>query len=537
MCGIFFAKSLKKIDSNQIYNSLDKRGPDMTGYFNIKDLNFFHKRLSILDLSQHGIQPMFDDKKENIILFNGEIYNFKELRKKIKKTYFSNTDTEVVLELYKKYGVKMLNMIKGMFVFIIYNFRSETLFIARDHIGIKPLFYSKKHNVFSSNVSSILKSKLIEKKIDKSALKEFMCFRQNFDGKTLFKSIKEFLPGHYMIIKKNQKIKYKKYWKPKKDKKNLNSQKVISLFKKSVQRRLLSDVPVGAFLSGGLDSSLLTSIMKDKQKKIISIDATVMKKNKEDHKFAKIASRHIGTKHLSCLSSKKEFISEMNNLIKYNLYPLNVPNEIMISKMSRDLKKRNIGVVLSGEGADELFGGYDRIMGSKEMKNKQRKRDFIKKYNYFKGIKCNLKMNFLSGTYKDNIYDFFLFNHISALLKRLDSATMFNSLEGRVPFLDIDLIEHLYQISPEKRYKKTILKEIAEKHLPYNLVYRKKVGFPMPLEYIFKTKEINGRLKKGRIKKYLPIKEIIESLKINENKGYKLWMLYNIEKFLEVNDL
>lgn len=542
MCGIFFAKTEKEIDINNVLRALNRRGPDMGGYFRTGDMHFFHQRLSILDVSHHGVQPMFDKERENIILFNGEIYNFKQLKKRLKgHNFFSNTDTEVVLELYKKYNSKMLNMIDGMFSILIYNFKKKELFVARDPLGIKPLYYFPKRFsvngsiVFSSNIKALIESKIIPKLfLNPSSIKEFMCFRQNFNGKTLFKNIFEFLPGHYMKMS-NGRRQYIRYWNLPNGKVKINKNKILSLFKESIKKRLLSDVPVGAFLSGGLDSSFLVSIVKLQQPIIHTIDARILTKTKGEAKFAKRVAKHLQTKHKYSLLLAFNYISKMDELIDFYQYPLTVPNEVAIAQMSNVLKKNKIGVVLSGEGADELFGGYDRIMEGKDIPSYKRQKDFTQKYNYFKGLKIagtSLK-HFNKGTYKQNIYKFFLLEHLRGLLKRLDNATMFHGLEGRVPFLDIKLVEYVSQIPVEKRYKKTILKDLALPFLPLRIIKRKKVGFPMPLEQIFDLNETKRLLQKGRLQKYVPIKELNKALKNKENIGYKIWMIHNMERFLE----
>src|SRR3989344_3197099 len=268
MCGIigfnFEDKSLLK----KGMDVLAHRGPDDSGYYTDKNISLGHRRLSIIDLSRKGHQPMSDKNGELVIIYNGEIYNFKEIREKLEKKYDfkSNTDTEVILYAYKEYGVKCLDYFNGMFAFCIYDSKKKILFLARDRLGIKPLYYYFKDGkfMFASEIKAILQDNEVKREIDYKALSEYFEYSFTINDETIFKDIKELLPGHYLIFE-NNKIEIKRYWKLKENSGNERLEYYAKSLKnhleESVKLRLVSDVPLGATLSGGLDSSSVVALM------------------------------------------------------------------------------------------------------------------------------------------------------------------------------------------------------------------------------------------------------------------------------------
>jgi len=270
MCGIvgfnWNDKTLLKKASKEIIH----RGPDDSGTFIGNNISLGHRRLSIIDLSKAGRQPMSNKKGTIWIVFNGEIYNFKELRKNLEKKYDfkSNTDTEVLIYLYEEHGTDFIKLLQGMFAFCIYDSNKKIFFLARDRLGIKPLYYynNAQEFMFCSEMKGILKHDKIEKSINFKALDSFLTFRANTSNESFIKKIKKLPPGHLLIYDlKNKKAFTKKYWEINSQVKNKSlsyyTKSIRTLLDSSVKSRLMSDVPYGAYLSGGVDSGSIVSLM------------------------------------------------------------------------------------------------------------------------------------------------------------------------------------------------------------------------------------------------------------------------------------
>lgn len=583
------------------------RGPDYSNYIKINDnITFGHNRLKILDLSDNANQPMSDYKKRFYIVFNGEIYNFKEIKKKVSYPYKTKNDTKVILASILKKGVDwFVKNANGMFAIgIYYNYKDE-LYLIRDRFGVKPLFYSIINNetlVFASEIKAIISSNFIEPKLNDEAVDLYLGFRYPLEPYTFFENIYQVPSSHILhFYKKNKKICVEKirYWSLPQlliNPINLKKQNELLLelekeLLKAVKIRLISDVPVGTYLSGGLDSSFLTataSILSKKNLDSYTIGFKNFKEHNDEFIFSDIISKKYNLIHHKIFVEKKEYLNSWDNAIFNNDSPLSVPNEILLTLLSKELKKK-ITVVLSGEGADELFWGYGRIMKfpfyyEHNLKNKiPSYKAFLNEYYYFpenlkyKIFKTNtiLKKNYekeIKKMFEDNnpyqaIAYFFHNYHIKGLLKRLDSSTMIYGVEGRTPFLDYKLVEFVYKNIPiylkikwrsnfnieylrfkhPKEYSeiydvpKYCLKKIAEKYFSKSLIYRKKIGFPIPLNDWFDDliKIYNSELKKinNHHPPFLKIWEtekIIKILKNSEKRGYCLWMLINLVKFYRI---
>ncbi len=527
MCGILGKISLNEnLTINKSYflkslSLLNHRGPDDEGYFINSNIAFGHKRLSIIDLSKGGVQPMFSSDKSSVICYNGEIYNYKELKNSLKqKGYkFNNkTDTEVLLNGLIHEGPEFIEKCNGMFAFAFHNKRKKISYIFRDRIGIKPLFYSinNKEVIFSSNVNSLISLDKINKKLDKESVSSYFSFRQPIQNKTFFKNIFSLEPGHYIEIKKN-KVNIKKYWdfndfflESFEDKgEKFYKDRLYDLVKSSVKYRLISDVKIASLLSGGLDSTIIASILNEEiGKNFLAYSIGYSYKDYNEFKYSKIAAKGLNMKHIILSTDAEKYFEDMEKLIKLRGQPLTIPNEISQYQLCRLIKKKAT-VVLSGSGADELFCGYGRIFSStddfKKIKNKQifknlnqekkffinvenrygRKNfsnyleHFLKLYNYTDDkIKQKIlhsdfnhkKINQNIRSYFKKIFDnvetknylikmqyFFQKYHLKGILEREDIASMASSIELRVPFLDHRIIEFAATI-PSK-YKIKLLKE------------------------------------------------------------------------------
>lgn len=593
MCGIngIFSKvgipSLNK-RINAMNNSIIHRGPDAGSFFIYNNLAIGHRRLSIIDTSDRANQPMHSNSGKWHIVFNGEIYNFKEIKDEIIYNYSTNSDTEVIIAAVEQKGIDwFLKKVNGMFSIALYNSESEQLILIRDRLGIKPLYYFADENkiIFSSEIKAILSSGLVKAEFNELAVDEYLANRYVRSPFTFFKNIFQLEPGTYFKIDKNLIINEVVYW----DIPNefnldgeYNEEDLADKFEleliKAIKYRLISDVPLGSYLSGGVDSSLITAITSKLKKEPINT-YTIGFSEINEFEFSKSIADKYKTIHHEILSKRHDYINNWERLIEYKDAPLGVPNEIPLAIMSSKLKEK-ITVVLSGEGADELMGGYGRIFRSpfeflKKNKSVPFYNYFIDKYeyvsremrdnfintpkNYRKLFDNKIKNEFLNKTNEENVFRFFHKYHVKGLLQRVDMTTMQTSVEARVPFLDHNLIEFAYKNIPydlklkwntkDSRYKaknmnpasyseeldtpKYLLRKIAYKHIPDHIVDRKKVGFPVPLTEWFDNLEelANKLLSNASWLKKDKLDHLIEMSRKEVRSGQVLWMFINIEIF------
>ncbi len=637
MCGILGQINLKEdyLDSNVFEKALslqNHRGPDDRDVFVDENFIFGHRRLSIIDLDSHAKQPMVSNCGNYILVFNGEIYNYQEIKAElIKKGYVFNTssDTEVLLNAFIEYGIDCLQTFVGMFAFAIYDKKKKESYIVRDRLGIKPLYYTqtKKQFIFSSEIKSILALDDTKQSLNINAISSYLSFRYPILNDTFFENIKSLPPAHYIKIKNNT-LTIAEYWslvdKFKEQEIDRGETYYITktreLLESAVTYRMISDVPFGAFLSGGVDSSLVTALMaKNSDKKIKTFTIGFDEDGFNEFEYANMVAQRYDTQHKEITLSGRDYITTMEQLIEYKDAPLSVPNEVPLYLMSKELKKY-ITVVLSGEGADEIFGGYGRIFRSpydlKRIQNIDNldltddekvtlSKNFIKKYGV-KTFKSEMEhfMNIYSyTTYKDkqtllsssidlkSIEDKFInkfmgyfdelkdesyYNklmytfekiHIVGLLHRVDMTTMATSVEARVPFVDHRLVEFAFTIPLKYKLKwnseqakeqakvlmsdkiseyydtpKYILKKSFEDLLPKEVLYRKKMGFPVPLNNWFGggfndyAKEIllSDKAKSRNLYNIKNIEDWLANDKMITNHSFamKIWMLINIELFL-----
>lgn len=641
MCGILGIIDLleRKHNFNQAIfkTALDKmrlRGPDGEGIVNKKSWILGHRRLSIIDTNDHANQPMVSSCGKFYITFNGEIYNYKILRKKLillgyKFKTFS--DTEVLLYSYMHYGTDCLNKFIGMFSFCIIDTIKNIKFIARDRLGIKPLFihYDKNKFIFSSQINSILELKPTLNKLNRRAVCSYLSFRYPLFEETFIKDIYSLKSGHYILIN-NEQITFKEYWNPIKHFKKQNIDhgenyyisKLRRLIKSSIKYRMISDVPIGSFLSGGVDSSIISFLMSSETKKTIkTFTASFNNKKFNEVNYINKLQKVFKFEKNEIKISHEDYLNNIEKLIDFKGSPLSVPNEIALFILCKNLKKY-ITVVLSGEGADEIFAGYGRIFRSIDdfekinnieknnidisIKNKfiskfKKKYSFIdtsfydfflNQYSYiniddkkniftdefdFHNIDIEIKKNFIdlfSPVKNESLFNkvsyFFEFIHLKGLLNRLDSSSMAASVESRVPFTDHRLVE--FALSIPKKYKlkwkinklpfhllsdeisenydipKYILKKAFINDLPESVLYRRKMGFPVPLHDFFQKKSFINYAKKILDKKILIknkifnpdnisrlLKNVIESK--NYNDSFILWTIVNLQIFITKYDL
>ena len=486
MCGILFTNdpNVNKKDFIDALCEMKHRGPDSPGgYVSYKDNKLGHNRLKIIDLNNRSNQPLKSNNKKYDIIFNGEIYNYDELAKKYKLKMITKSDTEVLLELYILLGSKMLEELNGMFSLVIYNNQTSEIFVARDRLGIKPLYYSQQHDfiTLSSEISPIIKLYNFSE-IDDIGIRQYKKLRTFFNGRTYLKNIQMFPAGYFM-----EKGKLQRYWSlPIGNKDYPEDDELIDLLKSSVKYRCISDVEVGSYLSGGIDSTLIASLAKKVHSWTVGFNSL------NEFEWGKLGAEFIGTSHHEILVEEKDFLNSAKSMIVKRKEPLSVPNEVLLYEMTKEVKNKNT-VVLSGEGADELFFGYDRIF-SWAHNNQWDLDSFDKLYSYGSHKDHEIIEDVLApfmnyGDCIDIVAAFFQVAHLHGLLRRLDNATMLCSVEARVPFVDHRLVERMAGVPFEYRFKNGIskypLKSLFKNYLPEDIINREKVGFPVPISKIF----------------------------------------------------
>jgi asparagine synthase (glutamine-hydrolysing) len=539
------------------------RGPDDAGLWVRRQgqVAFGHRRLSILDPSPAGHQPMHDSELPLTIVYNGEVYNYIEIRERLKKkgySFVTGTDTEVIIKAYQEWGTDCLQFFNGMFAFAIWDERKESLFLARDRLGIKPLYYYEKSGrlYFASEIKAIIAVLKELPDLSPHLIDVYMSFGYTAGEDTLLKGVKRLLPGCFMVVNSDKREKGK-YW----ELTFSNNQdcglanyigQAREILEDAVKIRLRSDVPLGIFLSGGLDSSAVVGLLANKvpeRLKTFSV-AYDFGPRFDETGYARQIARKFNTEHHEIFITPNDFQSFIPEFVWLMDEPVAESAGISLYFVSR-LAKEHVTVVLSGEGSDEVFAGYDfywymllmekyrSLIGGKQAQaiskigafllpdaNKIRKylllsaSELDKRYRgistYEAHDKTRLYSNdfaeFLSNNPETEIQFFIerLFRHtgkkdplstmlyfdirtwlIDDLLIKADRMSMAASLELRVPFLDYRLVECLAN-TPSKykingRVTKFLLKEVVKDVLPNNIIHRKKMGFPTPLKKMFET--------------------------------------------------
>jgi len=579
MCGIsgklYFNrdKSVSKEEIERMSKAIFHRGPDDKGIFIDRNIGLGHQRLSIIDLSPSGHQPMSDNEGKIWIVFNGEIYNFLDLRRELEKNgikFKSKSDTEVIIHLYKKYGVNCLRYLRGMFAFAIWDSEKRQLFLARDRVGKKPLKYYQDNNcfIFASELKAILTNPEIKKKIDYEAIDEYLTYQYVPHPKTGFKNIYKLEPAHFLIVKEDGKVAKQRYWQldyfQKLDLSESEwEEKILEKLRESVRLRLVSDVPLGAHLSGGIDSSLIVALMAQQTKKPVKTFSIGFKESDYNElPYARLVAQRYKTDHQEFIVGPNA-IELLPKLVRQYEEPYADSSVLPTWYLSGSTKK-HVTVALNGDGGDENFAGYDRFSAVKlfhQLRNVPFK-NFLKLINralyqitkiklFWKAARffaaLNNKpldfylqiINCLSPENKDLIYsddfkelvknsgwrsslkekfdetknlewlDQLLYVGINTylpddLLVKVDIASMAHALEIRSPFLDHELLELTAKMPTSLKLrgynKKYLLKKIAYKYLPKECIERPKRGFSVPLEHWFRAK-LNDYLKEQLLDK------------------------------------
>ena len=600
MCGFVGYVNNKKKDKKIIKQMGEKiihRGPDDEGYYEDKDIALAFRRLSFQDV-KNGNQPMYNEDKTLVITYNGEIYNFKELREELKKKghkFVNNSDTEVIIHGYEEYKENIVNKLRGMFAFVIWDTKNKELFGARDMFGIKPFYYTLQNDtfMFGSEIKSFLPHPDFKKEVNKDALKPYLTFQYSVLEETFFKDVKRLKQGYY-IKYKDGKITLHKYFNYTYDEKKWEFDKLIESINKNVTHSVdihrISDktVKVGAFLSGGIDSSYVVSVFKPDETFSVGFDYGE-KFNETIH--SKGLSDILKIQNKRKLINSEEFFSVLDKVQYYSDEPHANLSAVPLYFLS-ELARRDVKAVLSGEGADELYGGYESYFETKMFKRYKKVpfpiRRLVKyvasKLPRFKGqgflIKGGSKLeeyyigeafimddkeanSILTDKYKSNLsymditkpfYDdvkdksdlikkqyidmnLWLPNDI---LLKADKMTMANSLELRVPFLDKELfkesltIPSYYKVNEETT--KYALRKASEKAVPEEWAKRPKKGFPVPFAIWIREDKYYNIVKEMFNEEF--VSEFFDKDKINKllddhhsnskiNNGRKIYTIYS----------
>jgi asparagine synthase (glutamine-hydrolysing) len=578
MCGIagIFGSFLKdKPKFKKSVRSLKYRGPNAEGFYFDNGCFLGHKRLSIIDPGG-GAQPMQSNNGRFIIVFNGEIYNFNKLKSKLNNYKFkTKSDTEVILALYQKYGHKVVDYIEGAFAFAIFDKLKSTIFLARDPIGMKPLYYyfDNKKLVFASEIKTILQILNTNQKINEQAIYDYFCLKHIPAPNTIYKNIFKLESGTWVLFKKNRSginFKKQKYWQAiLTSNNNYSIESLRQLILKTVEEHLVSDIDIGAFLSGGIDSSTIVWAMKE-----LGINPKTYTvgfgnpQTDDDLIYSRLVAKFFNTDHHELTISKNNFQTEAQKAINYFDQPFADSAVIPCYFIAKETGK-HIRVILSGDGGDELFYGYQAYMKMYRQEKlssiipfftKMRPSSNLEMYFGFDQDQINLLLSIkhpnvnlkLNNNIKDVRLKMRMLDLHSTLpeyyLNKVDMTSMISSVEIRNPFLHRPFIEYVLKIPIKDHYKngvgKHILYQAMKDRLPKQILKRPKQGFYRKIDMLLTSKNlnlINKTLSKTGFFNNCYLNQTLLSYKnnrANQNLVWKLlvftWWLNHNEKYIHL---
>lgn len=590
---------------------LRPRGPDDEGFYEHGKIHLGHRRLSIIDL-EGSRQPLFNEDRSKVLVYNGEIYNFPTLRQKLLASghrFTTQGDSEVLVHAYEEYGVGMLSQLSGMFAFALWDETRRSLFLARDHLGVKPLYYywDGQTFAFASELKALLQHPGVRREVDLEAVGLYLQCQYIPSPLTIYQKIKKLPAGHGLLFK-DQQIEIFRYWQPDyRNKLAVTEDEAVDLLdqelRRSVQSMLIADVPLGAFISGGIDSGLVAALMTDclgKPLETFNLGFLNTRGGKSEHQEALRVARHLGSHHHSFMIDAKDMLDNIGELVECFDEPFAdtaaLPT-LMLSKLTSPYVK----VVLTGEGADEVFAGYGNYQ--QRLSDESILAYFTGRFSPFPFIFSSLpgilkKERLLHALTKPrshrhvtipqifhearlkNIFSptFFSSLHMQLsefaakffdecnssdyldkimyvdlrlwlpddLLTKVDRATMAYSLEARVPYLDHRLIEFCAGLpsglKQHQRTTKFILKKVAQRYLPPDIVHRSKQGFVMPVkewlqfdlkDYLLDKVSTKNLLKRNLFQPQKINQLISEHMTGKKNRSFRLWTLLILELWLE----
>lgn len=594
MCGIagFVDKTIKnkKKVIKDMAERIKYRGPDGEGYFIDDEVALAHRRLAIIDLSSGG-QPQYNEDNSLVIVFNGEIYNFVELKEELIRAghkFRNKSDTEVIIHGYEEWGTEVTKHLRGMFAFAIWDTKQKTLFIARDGFGIKPLYYAKFGSsfMFASEIKAFLDHPKFKKELNKEILSSYLCFNSTPTEETFFKGVYRVEPG-YQILYKNGKINKMRFFKLEFDETNEDMDTIVKRIRtamaSSVKYHQISDVEVGSFLSSGIDSSYLVSLARPDKTFTVGYDNPKY----DEIKYAKDLADKLGIENKSKKITKEEYMKAFPNIMYHMDEPLADPSAIALYFVA-EIASKDVKVVTSGEGADELFGGYlsyreeidqswymkipypirhvaslvaglfPEVRGFNFIYRRGRK---LEDYNIglgrvFRDEEAMKIVNFknqintkdivapLYMEYKDSsnlvkrqVIDYYYWL-VQDFLHAVDRNTMMFGLEARTPFLDKEVYEvarHLPTYAKiNKETTKPALRLAAKESIPTEAYKKKKLGFPVPLREWIREDDLYQEIKNKfdspvakEIFNHERIIKLLEDHKSGKKDCYKkVWTIY-----------
>lgn len=601
MCGIVGFVSKEKNKKTIIKKMADRiihRGPDAEGFYTDDLVALGHRRLSIIDLSA-GKQPMYNEDGNLVVVFNGEIYNYIELKAELSKKnhkFQTNSDTEVLLHGYEEWGENLPKKLRGMFAFAIWNKKEKVLFCARDNFGIKPFYYYQTNDtfLFASEIKAFLEHPKFERVLNKEIIGPYLSFSFTPTTETFFKNVYRLDPGCSLTYK-NNKLTIKRYYTISFNEKKRDFNKVVDdiskTMKDSVEHHMLSDVEVGSFLSSGIDSSYIVSLAKPDKTYTVGYD--IPKYNEIE--YAKDLTDKLGIQNKSKKINKEEYMNIVPKILYHMDEPSSDPAAIALYFVS-ELASKDVKVVLSGEGADEFFGGYNSYREEVDLKfyNKIpyflrhlaalcfgllpefRGRNFIvrrgtKLENNYIGVNkvfsekerkkvLNCKDQIKNKDITKPIFDEFKekdnitkmqaidiqFWLIKDILQKADRMTMANSIEGRVPFIDTEVFGLASSLTERdkvtKENTKVALRAAAKKDIPNESYKKKKLGFPVPLREWIRDDDFYNEIKStieqdfvGEFFNQQYVLKLLQQHKEHKKDTYKkVWTIYCFIKWYEI---
>lgn len=604
ICGIFDLKSKKRIQPaiiKRMTDTLWHRGPDGVRYYVNENIAFGFSRLSIIDL-EGGMQPISNEDGSIIMICNGEIFNYIELRQELiarGHKFKTGTDVEVIIHLYEEAETEFLNQMNGQFAFALFDFKKQQLFCARDHFGIIPFYYTIADDcfIFGSEVKAILQHQRVKKEVDPVGLDQIFSFPGLICPRTMFKNIRSLENGHYLIVNSVGITKNIEYWDviyPEINQIEYNPDeefytgRLEELITQSVKLRLRADVPVGFYMSGGLDSSLVSVIATELTPgvKRFSFSIDFEERDKSESKYQRIMSDYIQSYHSEKLFFYSDIAGRLQKAVYHSEYPLKETYNTASLALSESARRENIKVVLSGEGADEWFAGYpgykfDRF---RKIRNKKASKELAygneinekiwgdENFNFemnqyaFREVKRELYSENINQIFaeidslqhkivnkerlrnRDPLHKRSYLDYKLRLVSHLiadhgDRMAYANSVEGRYPFLDKCLVEFVSEIPPDLKLKefeeKYILKKIAQGRVPGEIIRREKFAFHAPgSPYLLKRniEYINDLISYDKIKKqgyFNP--DTVEKLKKHYTaEGFQLNIPYESDLLITV---
>lgn len=573
-------------------NKIIHRGPDSAGTHSDEDVTMGFRRLSIIGL-EDGSQPMYNEDGSIVICFNGEIYNYQPIKEMLIEkghVFKSHADTEVLIHLYEEKGEEMLNDLRGMFAFAIYDMKNKKLFAARDFFGIKPFYYGvfNNHLLFGSEIKSFLAFPDFKKEVNTVALENYLTFQYSVLDETFFKGVYKLKPGHYLVYK-DGKIDIKRYFQPKFEPEKAGLQdtikKIEDVMLDSVKTHKISDVEVGSFLSSGVDSSFVAATFKGDKTFTVGFDY----EKYNEIGYAEKLSEKVGIDNYSKIISTDEYWDSLGKIQYHMDEPLADPSAVALYFVSK-LASKHVKVALSGEGADEFFGGYniyrepmdlqitklipkplrkgiaaimkalpfrfkgknylirasmdleDRFIGNAKMFSEKERERILKnptgKYNHKEITKPYY--DFTKGQDDVTRMQFIDLNlwMVGDILLKADKMSMANSLEVRVPFLDKEVFEVARHVQPDYRVNREATKYAfrmaAKDYLPEEVASKKKLGFPVPTRVWLKDEKYYNIVKTAfqseAAQKYFNTDKIVKYLDDHKNgkadNSRKVWTIY-----------